>query len=151
MLFRSSASAFHSLGIKIQTIRSWLRWDQVPEIIEKNEKLKQTYFKLPFKKRIATESILNRSPYKDDQEKAIEIIEFASEAPLRELEQARKDVVKRTPVNTEQRKLRLKQNCILIEVKIPKYLDNVFREKLRKENKDYTEVLVNLIEEYVRK
>lgn len=140
-----------SLGIEIQTVRSWLRWDQVPEIIEKNEKLKQTYFKLPFKKRIATESILSRSPYKDDQEKAIEIIEFASEAPLRELEQARKDVVKRTPVDAEKRKLRLKQNCILIEVKIPKYLDNVFREKLRKENKDYTEVLVQLIEEYVRK
>jgi ParB family chromosome partitioning protein len=139
-----------SLGIEIQTVRSWLRFDQVPKVIEENAKLKQSYFKLPFKKRIATESILSRAPYKDDQEKAIELIEFASEAPLRELEQARKDVVKRTPVNAEQRKLRLKQNCVLIEVKIPRYLDNVFREKLRKENKDYTEVLVSLIEQYVR-
>jgi hypothetical protein len=140
-----------SLGIEVQTVRSWLRFDQVPKVIEENDKLKQSYLKLPFKKRIATESILSRAPYKDDQEKAVELIEFASEAPLRELEQARKDVVKRTPVNAEQRKLRLKQNCVLIEVKIPRYLDNVFREKLRKENKDYTEVLVQLIEEYVRR
>lgn len=140
----------NSLGIDPQTVRNWLKWNKSPEAVENNKKLKQMYFDLPSKKRIAVRSILDRAPFKENDEKAIEVIEFAGSQSLRELEQARKDVIRKTPVDFAKRRERLKHETVLIEIKIPKYLDSAFRKKLKLENKDYTEVLIQKIEEYVR-
>lgn len=139
-----------SLGIEEQTIRAWAKYEDVPAIISNDKALKQSFLDLPIKKKIATESILNRDPYKNDTGKAIEFIEFARNAPLRELEQVRKDVIKRTPVNAAARKQRLSENTTMLELRIPKYLDTSFRNTLRELNMDYVEVIIKLIENFVR-
>jgi hypothetical protein len=139
-----------SLGINVETVRSWAKYQDVPKIIAKEEKAKQTLFNMPIKKKLLTDAVLKREPYCNDVEKAIDFIEFAANSPLREIEQAKKDVVAKTPVDIVARRQRLQENTTLLEIRIPKYLDTAFRNKLRKLNADYTEVLVSLIEKYVR-
>jgi hypothetical protein len=138
------------LGKNTETIRAWSRFQSVPEVISNNEDASDTFLSLVNKKKVAVRSILDKPQYKNDVEKSLKLIEFASDAPLRELEQAKKDANSGSPIDTEARKKRLKERTTLIEVKIPKYLDKTFRNKLKEVNADYVVVIEKLIAGYVR-
>ena len=93
------------------------------------------------KKRNAVRSVLDKPAYANDIVKSLDFISFATDAPLRELEQARKDAALGTPINSKARKARLKEKTMLIEVKIPKSTDVSFRRALKEKNDDYVIVI----------
>lgn len=139
-----------TLGLEEETIKNWLRALDVPEVLEKIPKSKQQFLDSSHKKRMATKAILESSEFKEDPAKAIKLVEFSSKAPLREIESIRKDIVRHTPVDMESRTQRLEGFNSLIEVKIPRYLEYEFRKQLLKRNEDFVNVLIFLMEKYVR-
>ena len=74
---RSMQQIADSLGVHVRTIREWAKFESIPEILKGKEEAIQTFFDLSTKKRRATESILNKKPYKDDTKKSLEMIKFA--------------------------------------------------------------------------
>lgn len=139
-----------ALGKHIETVRAWARFQNIPDNIAKDEKAKSKFLNMPAKKRTQLRSILDKPAYKNDTIKSIELVEFASHAPTRELKQIKKDVNSGSPIDTEIRKQRLNERTTLLEVKIPKYLDRSFRDKLKQTNSDYVKVIEKLISGYVR-
>jgi ParB/RepB/Spo0J family partition protein len=139
-----------SLGKHVETIRAWANFQNVPKVIKDNKKAVDKFMDLTGKKRQAVRSVLDRPAYVNDISKSLAFIEFAGDAPIRDLEQAKKDAGLGSPIDADARKQRLQERTILIEIKIPKHLDKSFREKLKKNNEDYVIVLEQLITAYVR-
>lgn len=139
-----------ALGNNIDAVRSWTHYQEVPDVVAKDENLKNKYLDLTGKRRIAVRSILEKPAYANDIEKSLEFIDFATEAPLRELHQARKDASSGSPIDAKARKKKLKERTTLIEIKIPKDLDRTFRACLKKDKKDYVIILEKLIRGYTR-
>jgi len=138
-----------SLGVTEFTVRRWANYNWVPEQIKDKPKYKQMYLLTPGKKKRAIESVLKHPEFKDDINRSLQLIEMTREAGLRELESIKKDINTGLWVDLDFRRKLANMETALIEVKIPKRLDLLFRKKLRIERKDFNKVLVDLIQKYV--
>lgn len=147
---KSIAQIAKSLGKDACALRSLVNSETIPSVIADDPKLVDKYNDLTYKRRNAVKSVLDKPSYKEDYVKAQDFINFALDAPLRELEQARKDACLGSPIDAKARKNRLKERTILIEVKIPQNVDKDFRNALKKNNKDYVVIIEKLITGYSR-
>jgi ParB family chromosome partitioning protein len=139
-----------TLGLEEETVKNWLRALDIPKVLDKMPKSKQQFLSSSHKKRLATKAILESPEFREDPNKAVKLVEFSSKAPLREIESIRKDVTKHTPIDIESRTKRLEGFNTLIEVKVPRYLEYEFRKQLLKRHEDFVNVLIFLMEKYVR-
>lgn len=137
-------------GMHLETIRRWGNCLNVPNAIADNKDAVDKYLDMSQKKRMAINSILKKPQYQDDPIKALEIIEYANEAPVRDIQNTRKDINAGTPVNAKVRLQRLGEITTTIEIKIPKSLDKSFRDKLKITGEDPTVVIHDMIQQYVR-
>lgn len=138
-----------SLGRTPQTIRQWTMYDVYPEQIKDKPEYKQIFLEIPRKKKAAVKSILNTPQFKNDIKKSTELIEMARENTLFGLESIRKDSHSGLVVDLKFQKWLNNQEVVLVETKIPKRLNMLFREKLRIEKKDFSRTIIELIENYV--
>jgi len=138
-----------SLGRTPQTIRQWTMYDVYPEQIKDKPVLKQTYLEIPRKKKIAVHRILKTPQFKNDVKKSTDLVEMARESTLFDLESMSKDAHSGLYIDLNFQKWLNNQETALLETKIPKRLDMLFREKLRIEKKDFSKTIIGLIQKYV--
>ena len=139
-----------ALGVGESTVWSWLETFERTAPQVRGTPAEKELFKLSARRKQVVDRALRESEMVKDLNKSLQLIEYAREAPLRDLEQATKDIKEGLVVDLETRKKVAKQESVLWEVRIPKQLDTAFREILRKTGKDFLVTIIELIQDFVR-
>jgi len=138
------------IGVSELTIRNWLKFEDVPDNIKDDPQTVQTFLDLAIQKKNAATAILSRAPYKNDVQRSLKVVELISKAPMRDVSQMRKDVVRSTTIDEVARMNRLVESSVVMEIRIPKTLDFAFRQKIKAQKLDFVETVIKLIQDFVR-
>lgn len=148
------------LGVSTTTVRGWDDWGKTPDVIEEIKKdvtksveiaeSLQRYENAGIKKKTIIDDILQSKQFRNP-DKALELIK-ASDLPLREFENIKKETKDGLPVDLEHRRRLYQENVKLFSLRIPEKLYNDIVKCMQKESKgDLHSLILELLSNWVLK
>jgi len=139
-----------ALGVAESTIWNWIgKFERVAPQIRGTE-AEQKLYSLPTKKKLTVDRALRDSTLVRDLEKSVQLVEFASKAPLRDIEQVTRDIKSGLNVDLKKREQVIKEENELWEIRVPKKLAETFRRVLKLTKRDFLATILELLEEFVK-
>jgi len=79
------------LGVHRLTVTEWLKWHDIPPILQETEEGARRYQQLSQRTRKKVRPLLKKEPFKEDVDSAVKLMKVAEKGPTREVEQIQKE------------------------------------------------------------